>query len=364
VSDYLLPSKAFAYLRRLLLNYEHAGEAQLAAVIKHSLIAIEEDKDRYHDFGRENYGHDVIFFMAAEYIAPISLSLQAKLTDQLRDDLATLGKDVGQEYFHAVRIELADENDSLFQRAEPLLGETPVNPDSLSFWKPNQIRMFISHRDTFKGQAHALANELGEYGISCFVAHDTIEPTASWQSEIERALKTMEICVALITPDFHDSVWTNQEIGFAKARHIPTISLKLGADPRGFIGDKQALSGNPTNVGASAKEIYKLLAKKMYAKDRIQGAIISAFCSSPNWGETTTRFDRMEEMVQELSRDELDRIKTAFAKNGQLNGATYLHNRDRLLKFLASTTGQTFHINGAKIFPNLRNDKPDEDIPF
>lgn len=65
-----------------------------------------------------------------------------------------------------------------------------------------------------KKEAAALKDSLSIYGISCFVAHMDIHPTKEWQSEIENALSSMDSLVALMTKDFHNSLWTDQEIGF------------------------------------------------------------------------------------------------------------------------------------------------------
>ena len=74
-----------------------------------------------------------------------------------------------------------------------------------------------------------------------FVAHEDIHPTARWQTEIERGLATMDALVAILTPGFRDSVWTNQEIGFALGRGAKIISLRMGEDPPGFISAEQAI---------------------------------------------------------------------------------------------------------------------------
>ncbi len=364
MSGYILPSKLFTYLRRLLLNYEHMGqEKQLARIIKHGHIATIEDTGRYYDYGREFYGHDVVIFLSGEVIAPITVAAQAKLSDRLKEDLAECARPIGQEYVNAVRIEMVDENDPIFQTARTLSGTPPVSPEALAFWKPDQIRAFISHRDTYKGQAHALSDALENYGISCFVAHDTIEPTESWQAEIEKSLLTMEVFIALITDDFHDSIWTNQEVGFAKARGIPITCVKLGADPRGFIGDKQALKGDVDHLAGSAKDIYKLVAAKLGQRGRIQEAVVSAFCATPNWNEARIRFDQMNDLVDKLSDEEVAKISRSFEENDQLNRAIYLGSNDRLKKFLNRTTGKHFTItNGRIATEGVAMD--DDEIPF
>ena len=51
----------------------------------------------------------------------------------------------------------------------------------------------------------------------------------------------MDAFAALMTEGFHDSDWTDQEVGFALARGVPVIAVKLGRDPYGFLGKFQAL---------------------------------------------------------------------------------------------------------------------------
>jgi hypothetical protein len=361
--NFIFPSKAFNYLQRLALNYEHAGPKPLAQIIKHGHIAIEEEADRSYDFGQDFYGHNVIVFLPPNIIGPITISQQTLMTQRLRDDLAECAKGISNEYVHTVRFELIDENDPLYQSSQMLSGKPPINPDNLSFWKPGQIRIFVSHRDTHKAGAHALADALQQFGISCFVAHDTIEPTKDWQREIEKALDTMEIFLALVTPDFHDRVWTDQEVGIAKARNVPMISIKLGAVPRGFIAEKQAIQGVEGHPERSAHAIYKVIRDNIKQGGRMQGALITAFCETPDFAEAQIRFDLMNKLVEKLSETELQQIKDAFEKNEKLHNAFYLTNQhQRLLKFLTRTTDQKFKFDKVKIVSEA--EELDEEIPF
>ena len=120
-----------------------------------------------------------------------------------------------------------------------------MNPDNLSIWRPGLGRIFISHRDKHKAEARELADALEEYGFSSFVAHETIPANEEWRKVIVAGLETMEIMVVFLTDDFHESIWTNQEVGHALGRGVPIISLKLGRlDPPGFISHVQALRGS------------------------------------------------------------------------------------------------------------------------
>jgi hypothetical protein len=261
-----------------------------------------------------------------------------------------------------------DENLPEFQKAAPFSTRVAVNPDNLVIWKRGLVRLFISHRDAHKREAHQLADALEAYGISSFVAHETIEPTREWRKEIMYGLETMEIMLVFLTDDFGESIWTNQEVGFALGRGIPVVSLKLESrDPPGFIGHEQALRGSLADVSASARSLQKLVAEKLGRRERMQAAFVAAFVSSPSWSDTTERFDRMAETVERLSERELTDIIEGFALNDQLHNATYLTSHyGRLVKFLARTTGRKFSIEGTSIreVTARKPPEPEDDIPF
>ncbi len=126
---------------------------------------------------------------------------------------------------------------------------------------PGYYRVFLSHKVSYKSETAKLKDALLKYGITCFVAHEDIEPTRAWQNEIENALYSMEAFVALLTPDYHDSNWTDQEIGVAIGRRLPIISVNLGIVPYGFIGKDQALNGLHLNATMLAEKICNLFSK-------------------------------------------------------------------------------------------------------
>lgn len=98
--------------------------------------------------------------------------------------------------------------------AEMALGQrmAPTDIDVRRIWgDDNCFHLFISHVSQHKIQASSLKNSLLENGISGFVAHEDIEPSREWQSEISLALRSMHALAALVTPEFHQSNWTDQE---------------------------------------------------------------------------------------------------------------------------------------------------------
>jgi hypothetical protein len=133
---------------------------------------------------------------------------------------------------------------------------------------PSQFRLFVSHISVHKDKATRLRDCLTAYGVAAFVAHEDIEPTLDWQDQIERALHVMEAFVAIHTPGFRDSNWTQQEVGFAVAKGVKIISLEMGELPTGFISKQQALPRRKRQAEQIAEEIASVLRADQRTRDR------------------------------------------------------------------------------------------------
>lgn len=362
-SKFYLPSKIVSYLKRLQIEYKRSGNTLFSEIVGSSKVFIREETV-YDNWNGGTYGHDVLFFLPNSVLGKIELTKQDAHRQAICSDLNVCAQAVENEVLKDVFFEYEEEDDAEYQQAISLADRPQINPDTLSIWNPGQIRLFVSHRDAQKVAAKTLASALEGYGISAFVAHDTIEPMTTWQVEIVKGLETMEIMLAFVTDDFHDSTWVNQEIGFALGRNVPIVSLKLQeTDPSGFIGSLQALKGRLENVVVSAPEIYKLLAEKLGNKNRLQSALITAFIESPNFTETKVRFDRLDSVVDSLSKEEVTQIIRGFRENNQLHNAGHLTSKyQRLGNFLKRSTGQEYVIEGRTISPVKA--QVDDEIPF
>jgi TIR domain len=140
-------------------------------------------------------------------------------------------------------------------------------------WKGTKsFRLFVSHISKDKIKATRLRDTLSPYAISAFVAHEDIHPTVEWQQEIERALFTMDGFLAIHTRGFSTSNWTQQEVGFAVARDVKIISLRMGEDPTGFISRLQALPRLNRTAEEIASEVDALLLADPRTKSRLEAA--------------------------------------------------------------------------------------------
>ena len=64
----------------------------------------------------------------------------------------------------------------------------------------------------------------------------------------------MDALIAILTPGFNESKWTDQEIGVAIGRKVPIVPIRIGLDPYGFIGKYQALQGAGRETDGSSCE--------------------------------------------------------------------------------------------------------------
>lgn len=180
-------------------------------------------------------------------------------------------------------------------------------------WGEGGFRTFLSHRSAVVQQTTDLKERLASFGISAFVAHRNINPTIEWQNEIENALASMGACVALMTADFHDSDWTDQEVGYAIARGVPIIAVNLARIPYGFIGKFQALQCNWDNA---AEKIAGLL----LSDGQMFDAYIEVLqkCGSFDHGNVLAK---PLPHILSFRAEQIDKLIETFNENGEIQGS-------------------------------------------
>ena len=215
-TPYIIPKRMKQYVRRLVLEYDHTSFERIGAVVSSSEFRIEEEAD--YDWNSQRHGHDVIFLVPEHMMVNIPLNEQKNIEARLAEDLNKACSFARDEYIANVRFDYLDEDGNV----EPLTVIPSGAPhDYERLWRPHNLRLFISHRDTEKVQVQDLASHLEVNGVSSFVAHQTIEPDEDWQKEIRAALQSMDAMLVFITNNLFESIWVNREIGYALARSVP-----------------------------------------------------------------------------------------------------------------------------------------------
>lgn len=188
------------------------------------------------------------------------------------------------------------------------------------FWRKGMLRLFVSHLAIHRAFAAELQTALLDFGISGFVAHNDIEPTQEWQTQIETALATCDALIALLHPDFHISNWTDQEIGFAMGRGVPTFAVRFGQDPYGFIGRFQAFNGSTKQAIVLARELFDAYRKHKQTQQRMSEVIVGLFEQSNSFAEAKTRVGYLEGL-EWWDTSFSTRIRSAAEGNWQVSGS-------------------------------------------
>jgi hypothetical protein len=274
--EHRLPKNIERYLAALSRLYAQDGRRVLQEIVVNAQTRVAEGWT-YDNWNGGTYGH-ALYLVVPEALFLAATKKRNEIQTQLCHDLNEL-HNFQNEHVAEVFLEMAVAEDRDWRQESGLL-ITPsgsVAPESARrIWGDGGFRLFLSHKWEVRKETAQLKEKLSLFGISAFVAHEDIRPTRKWQDEIENALHSMDAFAALMTQDFHDSDWTDQEVGFALARGVPVIAVQLGRVPYGFLGKFQALRAGWDDA---AEGIVKLLMKH----DRMFSAYIQALRRCPSW---------------------------------------------------------------------------------
>lgn len=195
--------------------------------------------------------------------------------------------------------------------------QKPKEEELVHIWDRNKLRLFISHRDTHKIEVKKFSDDLKVYGVSGFVAHESIPEQSFWREEILKGLRSMDACLCYITDDFYESIWTNQEIGYAMAKGVPIYLYKAQkTDPKGFLSEVQAIKTGLPGLLSKIKEHFSgnTNFKRSYI-DRFLEASDTSFDTAKNrfFDLVGLRFNDSE--IEEIVRA----IAPASVGNGNVN---------------------------------------------
>lgn len=196
----------------------------------------------------------------------------------------------------------------------------PTDIDVHRIWPDGMFRLFLSHVSAHKVAAGKLKEELGRRGVAAFVAHEDIEPSLEWQGEIELALRSMHALAALITPDFHASVWTDQETGWALGRNLQVIPIRLGANPYGLAGKVQAITGDLDLPTPLALSIVDVLVKNQQTHGEMRRALVTAFANAGSFATAKALCTHIVQ-VNNFTEEEIAKLQSACTANLQVKQA-------------------------------------------
>ncbi len=356
--SFLLPGKVDAYLATLNRHYRQQGEALLREVVVNGTVLIDEARD-YDNWNGGRYGHAIALTVTEE--------LYLRIVDEKDDIRRRIAADINKlnssqdEYVSEVLIEMRTTDDDNWREAtgihRPHAAAPAISPEALSrIWGEGRIGVFLSHKSTVKENTSRIKQSLARCGVAAFVAHEDIEPTEEWQREIERALFSMDALVALLSDDYHDSNWTDQEVGVAIGRGVPVIAVRLGTDPYGLMGKGQGLGGcrweYPDGI---AVEVFQLLHKRLPDRSRLFECALSAYAASVSFVDSAWKVEHLLSNFDALTEDQVQRVLKAHRENGQNNNS--INGRRLLTRLLEKWTGKTWNGAGRDLAPEAQENE-------
>lgn len=145
---------------------------------------------------------------------------------------------------------------------------------------------------------------------------------------IESALLTCHAAVALVTPDFRESQWCDQEVGFCLARSMLVVPLMRDVDPHGFLSEFQGVKiSNSTHPQTAAKSVFRILATRPETRNRMVPSVVRRYSQSGSHESTREAFTLLgkipknawtPEMVYEVEKaaDDNSQVKDAITQKG------------------------------------------------
>jgi hypothetical protein len=312
-SRFVLSRNIERYVASLSRLYAQDGERLLQQILVNAKIRVEEQRT-YENWNGGTYGHGVVLALPeALYLQCVKQrdNLQSKIAEDLNRLHNTQNEHISDVF---LEMQLSDATDWRAQSGL-LIGAAKQAPDACikRIWFENSYRVFLSHKAEVKREAAQVKDRLASFGFSCFVAHEDIFPTMQWQDEIENALATTDAFVALMTDNFHESDWTDQEVGYAFARGIPIVAVRLGRDPYGFIGKFQGLA---SRWDAAAIDVAKILIKQ----ERALFYYIHGLKDCRNF-DTGNMLSLVLSSIDSVPREQADLMVDAYNTSFELRGS-------------------------------------------
>jgi TIR domain len=332
-SRFQLPRAIEQYMAALSGLYARQGKRKKQKILVNSQVRVHEEW-HFDNWNGGISGHALYFALPAELYVSV-IGQKDQIQSQIKTDFNKM-HNFQDEVIAQVFLEMEAIEDHDWRKDSGLLrsGKRFVLPGAEKrIWGEEGFRLFLSHKSDVKKETAELKDRLHLFGLSCFVAHQDIHPIKAWQDEIEIALGSMEGFVALLTDNFHDSDWTDQEVGFAFARGVPIIAVRLGKDPYGFIGKFQALS---STWQTCAEDLTKLLINN----DRVFNAYTQALRRCSSW-ENGNILAKAFPGIHHLSAQQIDELIAAYNETTELQGSFAFNGKNKIFY----GTGLVDHLN-------------------
>ncbi len=182
------------------------------------------------------------------------------------------------------------------------------------------IRVFVSHSVLDLDQVKEIRDKLELHGFQVFIAHEDIDVSEVWRKRILDELENCDIALALLTKNFKESDWADQEMGIAYHLGKVIVSLCGNVSVYGFLDEFQACPIGSHGIEPSCNKIITAIRKKPGCEDRYRQGVVDAFCSSKSYTDAAHR-SKVVTSLNGLEIPQMNQIVRAGFENNNLTGS-------------------------------------------
>lgn len=296
-------------IESLIQVFKHQNKLETVNLLENAEASIEETE--YDNWDGGTYYFKLSLFIPLKLFASLESRID-QFEEAISKKITTVLRDTGNQHLNRVVIAPILANPAISRSAPK-----PTTDDVGRIWQPNCLKLFLSHISTYKTAISSLKDELRIYGVSGFVAHEDIEPTKEWENEIFLALNSANALAAFLTPDFHESKWTDQEVGIALGRGMLVIPVGLGIDPYGFMAGKQAMPGSFENIEKLTTDLINILLKYNSTSEPMHASLIVSFEKAMSFANAM-KVSQIIIRTNSFTQGQLGRIQKACENNSQV----------------------------------------------
>ena len=161
--------------------------------------------------------------------------------------------------------------------------------------------------------------------------------SAEWSRQIKAQLLVADIFLPLLTDNFPNSKWTDQETGMAIASDKLIVPLKVDLNPHGFAGAIQALLLDPHNVQAACAKITKTIAKNPRLREGFLDGLIKMFSESFSFEDAAAKATLLVQF-DGYTPQQVRQVLLAIVANDQIHKS--FKAQRRMANFIASYGSQ------------------------
>ncbi|MEX2164511.1 MAG: toll/interleukin-1 receptor domain-containing protein [Sulfuricaulis sp.] len=173
----------------------------------------------------------------------------------------------------------------------------------------------MSYQTADKEVAARVAAVLQEFECSAFMAHEHIEVSGEWRTEILKEIEAADLFVAILSANYYNSIWCKQESGIAAYRKMTIIPLSTdGAIPQGFIAHIQSTKIDP--AVPSHEDLLPGVAK--HDVSFVIDWLVAKIGNSRSFRGAEANFELILPYIGKASRKQVVQLLAVSTDNGQI----------------------------------------------